>query len=180
MSEGGAELPRSFVHFVLEPFYKIMAVSISEEKAQLSPILSRLGVYLNKKDYHMDIKPLVKLILRKLLGDLSCVIDSLVHCVPNAADSTATKVKHFYQGEDGHTLTKCDPKGPLSVSITKLFNNEAAQTFYAFGRVMSGTLKAGQMVKVLGENYTQEEEEDMIVKKATKLWLLQAGGRFRI
>jgi 116 kDa U5 small nuclear ribonucleoprotein component len=143
MSEGGAELPRSFVHFVLEPFYKIMAVSISEEKAQLSPILSRLGVYLNKKDYHMDIKPLVKLILRKLLGDLSCVIDSLVHCVPNAADSTATKVKHFYQGEDGHTLTKCDPKGPLSVSITKLFNNEAAQTFYAFGRVMSGTLKAG-------------------------------------
>jgi hypothetical protein len=36
------------------------------------------------------------------------------------------------------------------------------------------------MVKVLGENYTQEEEEDMIVKKATKLWLLQAGGRFRI
>jgi U5 small nuclear ribonucleoprotein component len=35
IGEGGAELPRSFVHFVLEPFYKIMAVSISEEKAQL-------------------------------------------------------------------------------------------------------------------------------------------------
>jgi U5 small nuclear ribonucleoprotein component len=33
ISDGGAELPRSFVHFVLEPFYKIMAISISEEKA---------------------------------------------------------------------------------------------------------------------------------------------------
>jgi len=49
----------------------------------------------------MDIKPLVKLILRKLLGDLSCLIDSIVHCTPNAAESTKKKVTNFYQGEDG-------------------------------------------------------------------------------
>ena len=73
----------------------------------------------------MDIKPLVKLIFRKLLGDLSCVIDSLVHCIPNAQESTKNKVRSFYQGEDGKELAKCDPKGPLCVNITKLFNNEA-------------------------------------------------------
>jgi hypothetical protein len=39
------------VHFILEPFYKIMAVSISEEKAELAPILGSLGVYLHKRDY---------------------------------------------------------------------------------------------------------------------------------
>jgi hypothetical protein len=33
---------------------------------------------------------------------------------------------------------------------------------------------------VLGENYTQEEGEDLYVAKAEKLWILQAGGRFRI
>jgi len=32
----------------------------------------------------------------------------------------------------------------------------------------------------MGENYTLAEEEDMTVKKAAKLWILQAGGRFRI
>jgi len=80
----GAELPRSFVHFILEPFYKVMAVSISEEKAELAPILGNLGIYLHKKDYQMDIKPLVKCILRKLLGDLSCLVDAISMCVPNA------------------------------------------------------------------------------------------------
>ena len=42
----------------------------------------------------------------------------------------------------------------------------------AFGRVISGTLHEGQDVKVLGENYTQEEGEDMYVAKAEKLWIL--------
>ena len=44
----------------------------------------------------MDIKPLVKCILRKLLGDLSCLIDYLTLCIPSAKDFTPTKVKNFY------------------------------------------------------------------------------------
>jgi U5 small nuclear ribonucleoprotein component len=60
----------------------------------------------------------------------------------------------------------------LCIQITKLFNNEGDQNFYSFGRVISGTLKAGQLCKVLGENYSLAEEEDMTVKKATKLWIL--------
>lgn len=32
----------------------------------------------------------------------------------------------------------------------------------------------------MGESYTLEEEEDVIISKATKLWILQAGGRFKI
>jgi U5 small nuclear ribonucleoprotein component len=68
----------------------------------------------------------------------------------------------------------------LCINVVKLFNNEVDGSFIAFGRVMSGTLHEGQDVKVLGENYTQEEVEDMYVAKAEKLWILQAGGRFRI
>lgn len=55
---------RSFVHFILEPFYKIISVSISEEKAELEPVLTRLGVCLKRKEFELDIKPLVKLVLR--------------------------------------------------------------------------------------------------------------------
>lgn len=77
-------------------------------------------------------------------------------------------------------LEACDPAGPLCINIVKLFNNELEETFYAYGRVMSGTIQAGQDVKVLGESFTLEEEEDFVVAKATKLWILQAGGRFKI
>ena len=73
-SQGG--LPRSFVHFVLEPFYKVVAVSIAEEREQLEPVLKRIGVTLEKKEFSLDIKPLVRLVLRKLLGDLSCLVDA--------------------------------------------------------------------------------------------------------
>ena len=77
-SGGHGRFPRSFVHFILEPFYKVVSVSISEEKAELEPILSRLGVHLKRKEFELDIKPLVKLVLRNLLGDMSCFVDTLV------------------------------------------------------------------------------------------------------
>ena len=32
----------------------------------------------------------------------------------------------------------------------------------------------------MGEQFTLEEEEDVVVAKAAKLWILQAGGRFKI
>ena len=32
----------------------------------------------------------------------------------------------------------------------------------------------------MGENFNLEEEEDVVVAHATKLWILQAGGRFKI
>jgi len=165
-SSGGN--PRSFVHFILEPFYKVVAVSISEEREELEPVLTRLGVFLKKKDYSLDIKPLVRLVLRNLLGDLSCLVDAMVSSFPTAKDNTKNKVDTLYEStldssDLRNQLAQCDPKGPLCINIVKLFNNELDGRFYAFGRVISGTLKQGQDVKVLGEGFTLEEEEDMVI-----------------
>lgn len=89
---------RSFVHFILEPFYKILGVAISEEKKDLEPILTRLNVFLHKKDYLMDIKPLVRLILGSLLGNLACLIDATLIHIPSAKQNTAEKVTSYYKG----------------------------------------------------------------------------------
>jgi U5 small nuclear ribonucleoprotein component len=75
-SEGG--LPRSFVYFILEPFYKIVSTTISNEKNELLPVLKKLGIFLNKKDFNLDIKPLLKLVLLRSFGDISCIVDSMV------------------------------------------------------------------------------------------------------
>jgi U5 small nuclear ribonucleoprotein component len=50
----------------------------------------------------------------------------------------------------------------MSFHITKLYHTADAQTFRAFGRVMSGTIRQGQLVKVLGEGYSPDDEEDMV------------------
>jgi len=76
--------PRSFVHFILEPFYKLLGFTISNEKTELMPFLKTIGVYLRKSDFLLDIKPLLKLVMQKVFGDLRCFIDSIVEYCPSA------------------------------------------------------------------------------------------------
>lgn len=60
------------------------------------------------------------------------------------------------------SMVQCNPAGPTVVHVTKLYHTSDAQQFRAFGRVMSGTVRVGQSVKVLGEGYSLEDEEDMV------------------
>jgi len=53
----------------------------------------------------------------------------------------------------------------------QLYVSADASTFDAFGRVLSGTVKVGQRVRVLGENYTPDDEEDMTEQTITDVWL---------
>jgi len=45
----------------------------------------------------------------------------------------------------GH-IKDCNPRGPLLVHIAKLYPKQDCTTFDAFGRVFSGTVKAGDRV----------------------------------
>jgi translation elongation factor EF-G len=68
-------------------------------------------------------------------------------------------------------MRECRSDGPVSVHITKLYHATDAQSFRAFGRVISGTLKKGSQVKVLGEGYSPEDEEDMVRATVDDLWV---------
>ena len=67
----------------------------------------------------------------------------------------------------------CD-QGTLMVHTTKLYPTEDATCFHVFGRVMSGTLHANQQVRILGENYTLQDEEDSRLGQVGRLWISQA------
>lgn len=76
--------------------------------------------------------------------------------------------------ELAQSMKVCDPNGPVMVQIAKLYHTTDAQSFRAFGRVISGTLKKGLEVKVLGEGYSPEDEEDMVKATVEDLWISQA------
>lgn len=90
----------------------------------------------------------------------------------------AVQVERAYNGpmssELAHSLKKCDPNGPTVVHITKLYNTTDAQSFRAFGRVISGTVRQGMEVKVLGENYSPEDEEDVMKASIEDIWIGEA------
>lgn len=60
------------------------------------------------------------------------------------------------------------------VQITKLYHTTDAQSFRAFGRVMSGTVRKGMEIKVLGEGYSPEDEEDMVKAHIEDIWIAEA------
>ena len=57
-------------------------------------------------------------------------------------------------------MLACDADAMLMVNVTKMYHQADCESFDAFGRVLSGTLKVGQEIKVLGETYSLEDQED--------------------
>ncbi|KAM7262699.1 hypothetical protein ACFE04_000382 [Oxalis oulophora] len=177
--EGG---DRSFVQFVLEPLYKLYSQVIGEHRKSVEATLLELGVTLSNAAYKLNVRPLLRLACSSVFGSASGFTDMLVKHIPSAKDSASRKIDHIYTGPKNSTIYKsmvnCDPSGPVMVNVTKLYPKSDCSVFDAFGRVYSGTLQTGQTVRVLGEGYSPEDEEDMTVKEVTKLWVYQA--RYRI
>ncbi|KAH9564128.1 hypothetical protein CY35_04G008100 [Sphagnum magellanicum] len=173
---------RSFVQFILEPLYKIYSQVVGEHRKSVENTLEELGVTLSNAAYKLNVKPLLKLACSAVFGSASGFTDMLVHHIPSAKDAAPTKVEHTYTGPQDSLIAKsireCDATGPLMVNITKLYPKADCSVFDSFGRVVSGTIRTGQSVRVLGEGYSPDDEEDMAVKEVTKLWVYQS--RYRI
>ncbi|XP_074272763.1 110 kDa U5 small nuclear ribonucleoprotein component CLO-like [Silene latifolia] len=179
-SASGGE--RSFVQFILEPLYKIYSQVIGEHRKSVEATLAELGVTLPNAAYKLNVRPLLRLACSSVFGTATGFTDMLVHHVPCGKEAASKKVDHIYTGPKDSVIYKsmqnCDSSGPLMVNITKLYPKADCSVFDAFGRVYSGELQTGQAVRVLGEGYSPEDEEDMTLKEVTKLWVYQA--RYRI
>ncbi|KAG2665205.1 hypothetical protein I3843_16G115800 [Carya illinoinensis] len=176
---GGGE--RSFVQFVLEPLYKIYSQVIGEHKKSVESTLAELGVTLPNAAYKLNVRPLLRLACSSVFGHSSGFTDMLVQHIPSPKAAATRKVDHIYTGPKDSMIYKamknCDPDGPLMVNVTKLYPKSDCSVFDAFGRVYSGRIRTGQTVRVLGEGYSPDDEEDMTVKEVTKLWVYQARDR---
>jgi U5 small nuclear ribonucleoprotein component len=60
------------------------------------------------------------------------------------------------------------------VHTTKNYATSDATSFHVFGRVISGTLHAQQDARILGENYSIQDEEDCRIMTVGRLWVSQA------
>jgi len=93
-------------------------------------------------------------------------------------DAHVPKVEGTYLGpqssEVAQAMKTCDPQGPVMVQISKLYHTTDAQSFRSFGRVISGTLRKGMEIKVLGEGYSPEDEEDMMKATIDDLWISES------
>jgi len=172
---GETEDSRSFVHFILNPLYKIYSQVVGKEPGDLDPLLHEIGVKLRREQYGWDVGPLLKAVTSQFFGGPSGWVDMVVKWIPDPITSAENKVQFLYTGEMddefAENMMDCRSGGPTMVMVTKLFHTPDASTFLAWGRVMSGTIKSNSKVKVLGEAYTIDDEEDMCVKDVIGLYI---------
>ncbi|KAG8733407.1 hypothetical protein FRC11_006450 [Ceratobasidium sp. 423] len=178
--KAGTDAKRSFVHFILEPVYKIYSQVLSADREDLKGTLAGLGITLKPVMYKMDSRPLLKAVLDQFFGPAVGLVDMLVEWIPSAAEGTAAKVERTYTGPlntpTAQAMLACNntAKAPTIVQITKLLPAKDAQSFRALGRVMSGVVKRGMSVRVLGEGFSADDEEDMWKGDLGDVWINEA------
>ena len=169
---------RSFVNFVLEPIYKLYSHTISESPTELKQTLETLGISLKPSQYKADARILLKLVCEQFFGPCNGFVDMIVDHIPSPVEAAEKKLQRYYTGPlDSHVakaMKECDQDGPLVIQITKLFNTTDAKGFMSFGRVMSGTAHPGAQVRVLGEEYSIDDEEDMCMATISDLWIAES------
>jgi len=172
---GDKEDSRAFVHFILNPLYKIYSQVVGKEPKDLDPLLREIGVKLRREQYNWDVGPLLKAVASQFFGGPAGWADMVIQWIPDPITAAEGRVRQLYTGDmtDRYAegMMDCRASGPLVVMITKLFHTADASDFLAWGRIMSGTLRHNSRVKVLGEAYTLDDEEDMCVKDVIGLYL---------
>ncbi|CAJ1351624.1 unnamed protein product [Effrenium voratum] len=97
-------------------------------------------------------------------------------------ESAEAKVEKLYSGDqDGavaEDMKKMDTTGYLMLHVVKQYHRPDCNAFDVFGRVLSGTVFRGDRVKILGETYSLDDDEDMAIKEIQNLWIME--GRYRV
>ncbi|PVH76412.1 116 kda u5 small nuclear ribonucleo protein-like protein component [Cadophora sp. DSE1049] len=173
--EEGAK--RSFVNFILEPIYKLYSHTISESPEDLKDTLATLGITLKPSQYKTDANVLLKLVCEKFFGGSNGFVDMVVEHIPSPVEAAEDKVQRYYTGpldtKVATAMIECKQDGPLVIQISKLFNTSDAKGFHSFGRVMSGIATPGSQIRVLGEGYSIDDEEDMSLATISDVWIAE-------
>ncbi|KAH9473311.1 hypothetical protein Pst134EA_000382 [Puccinia striiformis f. sp. tritici] len=174
----GGECKRTFDHFILEPLYKLYGQVLGSEQGPLKETLADLGIYLKPSAYKLDVRPLLRIVLSQFFGPSTGLVDMISSHVPNPQAAAVAKLKSNYTGPLDSPLAqhiaKSDPAGPLVIQITKLYPTHDANEFRSFGRVLSGVARAGVKVKVLGEGYSVDDEEDMVEALIERVFIFES------
>eukprot|EP00090_Calanus_glacialis_P029550 TRINITY_DN4741_c0_g1_i1.p1 TRINITY_DN4741_c0_g1~~TRINITY_DN4741_c0_g1_i1.p1 ORF type:complete len:973 (+),score=375.73 TRINITY_DN4741_c0_g1_i1:45-2963(+) len=169
---------RSFVEFILEPLYKLFAQVVGDVDTSLPMLCEQLGVRLTKEEMKLNIRSLLRIVCSRFLGDFTGFTSMCEEHIPSPVENAKQKVDQVYSGtcetERYEDMVGCDQDGRLMVHTTKQYPTEDTTCFHVLGRVMSGTLHAGQEVRLLGENYTVFDEEDSRNMRVGRLWIYEA------
>ncbi|KAG9325872.1 hypothetical protein KVV02_006866 [Mortierella alpina] len=176
----GKPLERAFNMFVLDPIFKLFDTTMNKKKEDVFAILEKLDITLKAEEKDYDGKLLLKTIMKKFLPAGEALMEMLVIHLPSPITAQKYRVQNLYEGpmddECAKGIEHCDPNAPLMLYVSKMVPTSDKGRFYAFGRVFSGTVRAGLKVRIQGPNYTPGTKTDLFVKSVQRIVLMM--GRY--
>ncbi|KAI3630814.1 hypothetical protein MIR68_012249 [Amoeboaphelidium protococcarum] len=178
--DDGKTYDRAFCQFVLDPIYKLFDAIMNFKKDVTAEMLTKLEITLKGEEKDLEGKPLLKTVMKKFLPAGEALLEMIVIHLPSPVTAQKYRADALYEGplddECAEGIRACDPKGPLMLYVSKMVPTSDKGRFYAFGRVFSGTVKAGLKVRIQGPNYTPGKKEDLFVKSIQRTVLMM--GRY--
>jgi elongation factor 2 len=180
VDKNGKKLDRAFCMFVLKPISTLFDAIMQEKKAVYTKMLKTLGVEIPKDAVDLVGKPLLKRVMQTWLPAATTLLQMIVNHLPSPRQAQGYRAENLYSGpiddEAGVAITKCDPKGPLMMYVSKMVPTSEKGRFYAFGRVFSGTIATGQNVRIMGPDFELGKKTDLYCKKIQRTVLMM--GRY--
>ncbi|KAI0698399.1 eukaryotic translation elongation factor 2 [Cerioporus squamosus] len=176
----GKPLERAFNMFVLDPIFRIFEAVMNYKKDEVAKICEKLDIKLAQDERDLEGKALLKVVMRKFLPAGDSLLEMIVINLPSPATAQRYRVETLYEGpmddESAIGIRDCDPKGPLVAYISKMVPTSDKGRFYAFGRIFSGTIRAGPKIRIQGPNYVPGKKDDLFIKSVQRTVLMM--GRY--
>jgi elongation factor 2 len=156
---------KNFVNVIIKPIYTILNAcqshpEISSDGKYLVDILDALNIKLPAHELELSGIKLIRCVMSMWLPVAEAVVELVVDHLPSPKISQKYRADLLYKGEEmdkyKESIMNCDSNGPLVIYISKMIPTKDNSRFYAFGRVFSGTAKAGK-IKVLTDDHNPKE-----------------------
>ena len=172
-SSNNGKFLRSFNFFILEPIYKIITQTLTYDgssKNLASLLWNNFKVSLHNAQYKQDSQMLLKEILKLVFSGSKGFVDLVVHNIPSPIETASDRLE-LLSGSDKL------PSARLIAQANKLIASADGERFYTLVRIYQGSIKAGSKVRVLGQNF-DEDDDDYKIEVIDELFI--PGGRYKI
>jgi len=173
-------LQRGFCQFVMQPMITLFDAIMEDDADTYWPIIKALELGLTNEEKDLVRKPLLKVVMRRWIPAGDALLDMIVAHLPSPATAQKYRCEILYSGDLTDKICddirNCDPNGDVSMYVSKMCPTSEKGRFIAFGRVFSGTIGTGQLVRILGPEFKHGSKRDFYVKKVQRTLLMM--GRY--
>ena len=181
------ERERGFNLFVLTPIYNIFntIMGSDEEKKGSDPdvlaLCEKMGIPMKGEAKEFKGKALLRDVMQKFLPAADALLEMMIIHLPSPVVAQKYRAETLYEGpmddRNAIAIRDCDssPDAPLMMYISKMVPSADRGRFFAFGRVFSGTVKAGMKVRIQGPDYIPGVTKPQI--RAIQSTVLMMGGK---